>query len=123
VFDVSKEPPMEYRDAMPQDGFKKHFSWDPDGSDADDNIKWKWHDKTPFPWERIIEEGIPDGVRHACASHLISAAERVSKNRELVGGEIDQEKVRDVVDRKGKYGRAAQAIVNGLQNALSELGV
>jgi len=124
VFDMSKKPPLEYRDAMPEKGFKDHFSWDPKGKlNDDDNIKWKWHDKSPMPWDRIIEAGIPDGVRHACASHLLSAAERVSKSRDLVGKPVDEKTLVDMTDKIGKFGRASRAIIDGLQKAITELKV
>jgi len=123
VFDVSKKPPMEYRDAMPEDGFKEHFSWDPNGKKSDDNLKWTWHDKTTFPWDRIIEEGMPDGVRHACANHLISAAKRVSKSRQLMGNPIDEKALDEMTDKVGRFGRASRAMIDGIQNALNELRV
>jgi hypothetical protein len=60
IFDMAKEPPIEYRDAMPEVSFKKTFSWDPKSA----NEKWARHDKTPFPWEKIIDSGIKDGERN-----------------------------------------------------------
>lgn len=119
VFDTRKNPPMEFRDAMPEDGFKKHFSWDPNSKD-DDQIKWTWHDKTPFPWDRIIEEGIPEGVRHASAQHLLTAAEKVAEKRDLIGKSVDED---DIKSRLSKtiVGRVGRAVVSGIQSAISEL--
>jgi hypothetical protein len=77
VFDMSREPPMEYRDAMPEASFKTTFSWK-----GGDDEKWTWHDKTPFPWDRIIEIGVEDGPRYPSAHHIATAAERIQRNRE-----------------------------------------
>lgn len=54
IFYVSESPVVEYRDAMPEAQFKDQFSWDPD----DDSVKWTWHDKMPFPWDRVIRAGV-----------------------------------------------------------------
>lgn len=51
VFDLSQDPPVEYRDRMDERPFKDLFSWN--GT----NDKWTWHDKKPFPWERVIDAG------------------------------------------------------------------
>jgi hypothetical protein len=76
IFDMAKEPPIEYRDSMPEVSFKKTFSWD------GNNIKWTWHDKTPFPWDRIIKDGVKDGSRLPSAQHSLNAAERIMESRE-----------------------------------------
>jgi len=44
VFDIAKDPVVEYRDAMPVEGFDKQFS----------DTGWTWHDKTPFPWAKVM---------------------------------------------------------------------
>lgn len=66
MFDLSKTPPQEFRDKMPKKAFEKHFSYNP----LDENsIKWIWHDKTPFPWDKVIKAGIKDGVLTAVSAH------------------------------------------------------
>src|SRR5437868_2055043 len=62
IFDMSKMPIIEYRDAMPEDTFKKTFSRR-DGNLLIRTINWTWHDKTPFPWDRVIKAGALDGGR------------------------------------------------------------
>src|SRR5437762_12981828 len=59
IFDMEKQPITEYRDAMAEGAFKRQFSYD-GKSDP-----WTWHDKTPFPWDRIIKAGSRDGARIA----------------------------------------------------------
>lgn len=85
IFDVAVDPPVEYRDAMSEGAFKKKFSWDGKGK----KDKWVWHDKTPFPWDRIIDAGARSGVGHVSADHLETAAGRVAKSREIRGKDLD----------------------------------
>lgn len=83
IFDLGLVQPVEYRDAMPEDGFKKVFSWVPgdveDDGDDDDlgKIRWTWHDKTPFPWSRVFDD-FPAGQRMASAVATRTAAQRVA---------------------------------------------
>src|SRR5258708_17935738 len=54
IFDMAKQPPVEYRDAMTEVAFKKAFSWHPGSRDAADfdDLICTWHDKSPFPLDR-----------------------------------------------------------------------
>lgn len=82
VFDLSKEPPIEFRDAMPEVSFKTTYSWKPGGKAAGTpNEKWTWHDKTPFPWDRIIKKGGRDGFKSAAADHTVSEAAAIAETR------------------------------------------
>ena len=126
MFDMRMNPPIEYRDAMPEAGFKKAFSWDADRDstwvDADDDdddddkkvpmLQWTWHDKTPFPWDKIIKAGITDGPRLAGAEHVKSAAERIAESIKLRGATFDSARKvhrtsREVVGRIGDKLRRA----------------
>lgn len=91
MFDISKTPPIEYRDAMPLTSFYSTFSW----KKTDNDIKWTWHDKTPFPWDRIIKSGISDGPRFPSAQSLMAAAEAVARKLKLHGSQVSK----DVQDR------------------------
>ncbi len=115
IFDVSQDPPVEYRDAMPEDGFKKHFSWDSKNPQSE---KWTWHDKTPFDWERIIGKGVGSGQKYPSAHHQLTAAQRVAKHIGVEGQEVEPEKVRHLTE---KLSAAAGAMVEGLQKAIGEL--
>ena len=72
IFDLAIDPPVEYRDSMIQHVFERVF-----GYPSDTGQKWTWHDKTPFPWEKIIDH-LPDGPRPASASQQMSTARRVT---------------------------------------------
>jgi hypothetical protein len=83
VFDMSKDPIVEYRDSMSEKSFKSTFS--AKGKVKD---KWTWHDKTHFPWDRVIKKGFSDGPRHVSAEALLTAAERVAQSLRLRGKEV-----------------------------------
>jgi len=87
MFDVGSGSPIEYRDAMTEINFKKAFSWSIKTSIA--GIKWTWHDKTPFPWNRIIKVGFSDGPRFSSADHVMTAAARVAESLNLRAQALD----------------------------------
>lgn len=87
VFDMSRDPIMEYRSAMPDGDFKRYFSWTVPG--AKKKAKWTWHDKTAFPWDRIIKEGAKPGVKYASAGDQLNAAQRVAEDLKMKGGAFD----------------------------------
>lgn len=115
VFDMSKEPPVEYRTATPIEEFKDKFSWDPSSTDS---IKWTWHDKTPFPWDKVIKEGAKDGIRYTSAGHLISAAERVAQSQKMIGQPIEEDKYKHL---REKIEQAGQLMISGIQTAIDQL--
>lgn len=84
LFDLAVDPATEYRDSMPENGFKKTFSWDPKAKDTE---KWTWHDKTSFPWDRIMKD-FPAGQRHSSAAAQLSAAARVAGRLDLRAGAV-----------------------------------
>lgn len=103
IFDVDKA--LAYRDAMPEKGFKKQFSWDPKKKDS---IKWTWHDKTEFPWSRVMD--LPPGPGYPSAAHQLSAAAQIAEKLKLRGEAIDAETV-----------RTGRGIMERLQDAWSTL--
>lgn len=116
IFDMEKSPIVEYRDAMAEGAFKVAFSWDPKDPNSQ---KWLWHNRTLFPWDRIIKAGGKDGVKHASADEQLNAAERVRRSREIHRGEpVDTEAAKRKVDTlAGK----AKSILKRLQEAISNL--
>lgn len=99
IFDMSAAPPVEYRHAMPETNFKREFTWDVTGVKGKSKDKWTWHDKTAFPWDRIIKAGFPDGAKAASAEHILSAAARVAESLRLHGAEV----AADAVAHRGDH--------------------
>lgn len=122
VFDMGSDDVVEYRDSMKEKDFKKHFSWNPKAKKKDlDAIKWTWHDKTPFPWDRVIADGARDGVRHPHADNLLSAAEKVASSRKLKGVALDPKDRDHLVDKI--TGKVSKAIRKGIQKAINRLDI
>lgn len=115
VFDMSMKPIVEYRDAMPEKDFKQQFSWPKSGD------RWTWHDKTPFPWDKIIKDGAKDGLRHVSADEQISAAQRVAKSRKLLSQEFKPEEHEHMLEQEKVRG-VGGAVVSIIQEALEKLG-
>lgn len=114
IFDVQSDPPVEYRDAMPESVFQDRFSWRPESDDADDDldIRWTWHDKTPFPWERVMAD-FPAGQRHPSAAAELTAAARVARSLNLRAEQV-QARHRD----RPTLQRAATTIMRGIREAV-----
>lgn len=116
VFDFTDpDHPIEYRDAMKEKDFKKTYSWKPGKKD-----KWIWHDKTAFPWDKVIELGAKDGVRYPSADRLLSAAARVAESRNLKGDLVVSDKHKHKV-KNTKSEKAAITIMKGIQKAIDQL--
>lgn len=116
IFDTATKPVTEYRDAMAEGAFKKAFSWNPKDPASE---KWTWHDKTPFPWDRVIKGGARDGARFASADDHLTAAERVRRSREIHHGRaVDPQELETRVDQLGEK---ANRILRRLQREISRL--
>jgi len=116
VFDVATDPITEYRDSMPEAGFKQNFSWDPKKKDS---IQWTWHDKTPFPWNRVIKDGAKDGLRHVHADDLLNAAQKVANSRKMRSQDFNPEDINHM--HEVQRSKPARSIIGRIQNALDQL--
>ena len=83
MFDLDKDPIVEYRDAMSEKGFKERFS-----HPNTDKLEWTWHDKTEFPWDRVMDD-FPAGEKTSAVATLTAAA-RVAQSLELRAQEIQE---------------------------------
>lgn len=115
VFDTSVDPIVEYRDAMPMKGFKETFSWR-----NKTDIKWTWHDKTPFPWDRVIKSGSRDGVHYASADDQLTAAAKVAKSLKLRKEKFNPDKY-DHLRETVQTGKTSGRILRAIQAAINEL--
>lgn len=133
MFDLDKE--VEYRDAMPEAGFKEAFSWDPgeaedkprpvkkrwgkkpkDAPDDIPNVRWTWHDKTPMPWDRVFAK-FDEGPRDLSADHTMTRAEAIARHLDLQGQKIRPREG----DWLSKGQRAASEIMAGVGRAIGAL--
>jgi len=116
IFDMAQEPIVEYRDAMPEKGFKETFSFGSKISKVD--AGWVFHDKTPFPWDKVMAAGGKDGMRYASAADQLNAAQRVAESMKLRKETFHEDKWAHRVEQVGRKGRA---IIDKIQRAVSEL--
>ena len=100
IFQVAPEV-VEYRHAMDEEGFKTQFSGD----------RWIWHDKTPFPWDRVMRR-FPPGNKAPSAEAQLSAALRVARSLGAQAQEVREE---------ARVPENALAVMKQLREALNRL--
>lgn len=113
MFDMSAKPPIAYRDSMAEVSFKSTYSW---GAGARD--RWTWHDKTQFPWQRVIDAGVADGPRPVSAEAQMTAAQRVAESLRLRGRRLD---AGDLGHMRDTFVRTVDGIWGGIKRALHDM--
>lgn len=115
IYDVATEPPVSYTDAMPRAGFMKQFSVPPVGTSR---IPWTWHDKTPFPWDRVMKDLKRPSPTVSRAKDLLSAAARVASSLSLRARKVTDDSIRHMDEAPGRRGRA---VLDRIADALEQL--
>lgn len=113
LYDMQESPVVYYQDAMAEDDFKKAFSFPPVGTS---DIKWTWHDKTPFPWDKVISEIKTPKPQMADSLDILSAAAKVAKSLRLRAQNVAAKDVEHMGDTEGA--KAARSIGDRIQAAL-----
>lgn len=111
IYDVAQDPPVYYQDAMLETAFKKQFSFPPIGSSPE---KWTWHDKTPFPWNRVMKNFSKPVPAQVSAETILTAAQRVAESLKLRAQRLDPSSLDANIDQTERKGRA---ILDRLQRA------
>lgn len=114
LYDVAQSPPVSYNDAMAENAFKKAFSFPPVG---DSKEKFTWHDKTPFPWKRVMQSFDKPRPNFADVADNLSAAARVANSLRLRSHEINQADVEPNVEQV----RTKRSIMRRVGDALAAL--
>lgn len=132
IFDTDRPDPVEFRDAMSEDAFKRQFSWNDKNPSS---TRWVWHDKQSFPWDIVIKQGAQPGVRSVTASDTLRRAGAiVDVLRDRIAGDddtIESDAMRVAralglaaselpVDSPGMK-RAAEEIMRGIRRAARHL--
>lgn len=112
LYDLAQDPPVYYQDAMREEAFKKAFSYPPVGTSPE---KWTWHDKTPFPWAKVMKTFDKPRPVHADVHDTLSAAARVAQSLRLRAQKLSPEQVEPSTERTASRGRA---IVERIQRAI-----
>jgi hypothetical protein len=120
MYDVNSSTVVQYTDAMLEDAFKKQFSWTNKEKNNKKNTKWSWHNRTLFPWDKVIKAGVKDGIGYASAGDQLSAAARVALSLSLQGRDLDPETKKHLMDFLSP---ASKTITSRLQEAISSLPI
>lgn len=117
LYDVAQTPPVYYQDAMREDAFKKSFSAPPVGASKED---WTWHDKTPFPWARVMKTFDKPVPTPADVHDTLSAAARVAESLRLRAQKVSQEAVGAQAEQVVTKGRAiVDRIARGIERGIA----
>lgn len=121
LFDLSGPDPIQYRDRMVEADFRALFV-----PKAGDTPEWTWHDKTPFPWDRVIKQGARPGLDYASAEAQLSAAERlrqrlIRQGRQLAGTILGAETARAEAARGGVDPAAVRDALTATRDAVARL--
>lgn len=114
LYDLAQDPPVYYQDAMREEAFKDAFSFPPVGKSRE---KWTWHDKTPFPWTRVMKTFDRPRPMHADVHDQLSAAARVAQSLRLRAQKLTPEGVEAEAPRTLPKG--ARGIVERFERALA----
>jgi hypothetical protein len=90
LYDLDQQPPLFYRDAMIEEEFKRFFSVPPTGKS---DIRWTWHDKTNFPWDRVMKRLSTKAPQHADVEEQLTVAQRVAQKLGLRGRKLAEEDI------------------------------
>lgn len=121
LFDLSGAEPIQYRDRMVDADFRALFV-PPAGTPAE----WTWHDKTPFPWDRVIRQGARPGLDYASAGAQLSAAERlrqrlIGQGRQLAQMILDGPQARAQAASHGEDPAAIRDALTATRDAVARL--
>lgn len=123
MYDMADDPPTVYTDSMTEPEFKKFFSWD---AKVVGKLKWTWHDKTPFPWERIIKSSPRPKPGFASAEDQLTATEKVveslrRRGKDLIGRKAKREEMGHMVDQEESKGmRVLTRLAEALEHAFKD---
>jgi len=116
LYDLDQDPPVSYQDAMREEAFKKAFSYPPVGRSKE---KWTWHDKTPFPWHRVMRTFDKPRPDYADVHDRLSAAERTARSLRLRAQKLTPEGVAPMTPQSVPAG--GRGIVAKLKKAIAVL--
>lgn len=124
MYDLSDlDHPVYYPHALSLVDFEKSFSFDPKKKNGKPNLKWTWHDKTPFDWSRVmrvIQRPLP--VSANIQDQVSATAQMV----ESLNIRLKEALTPDVIhSHQGidprLVGRTSKTMAQRLKNAISEL--
>lgn len=117
LYDLDQQPPVYYQDAMREDAFKRAFSFPPVGTSPE---KWTWHDKTPFPWDRVMKTFNKPRPVHADVNDQMSAAARVADSLRLRTQKMTEDVLGHRTEQVRQKGRSIMERLEAALEAFAE---
>lgn len=105
---------MYYQDAMLEDDFEQEFSFPPTGKSP---VRWTWHDKTTFPWDRVMSRFKRPVPQPADVQDTLSAAQKIAKALHLRGRKLTEADV----GAQGGTRRSIQDVLERIATSLEKL--
>jgi hypothetical protein len=115
IYDLAEDPPVFYRDAMIEDEFKESYSVPPTGTS---DVPWTWHDKTTFPWDRVMKRVSSKQSNFAEVREQLSIAQRIAQKLGIKSRKLVEEEVTPQVEVRRRRGRA---IIDRVAEAIGEI--
>lgn len=118
LYDMAQSPPVYYQDAMREDAFKKAFTYGPKGTSKE---KWTWHDKSVFPWNKVMKTFDKPTPSYADVHDNLSAAARVAESLRLRAQNLTPEDVTPKTEQVLPKGSSGKVIIDRIQRAIGVL--
>ena len=117
IYDLSLNPPAYYPHALAKTDFEKKFSW----KSGVTSIKWTWHDKTPFPWDTVMQH-IDNPMPVLSVQDQLSAAQRVADSLNAKVRDLDSSHVAQLSGTQIRSRKDARGIMERMKSAIGRLG-
>lgn len=115
IYDLVLNPPAYYPHALAKTDFEKKFSYR-----NKNDIKWTWHDKTAFPWDKIMQI-IDTPLPVFSAADQISAAERVANSLRARMHDLNIQHVENLSGQKVLSRKQAKKFMNRIKEAIMDM--
>ncbi len=115
LYDLDENPIIFYQNAMIESEFKDFFSVPPVGTSE---VEWTWHDKTDFPFDRVMKRFSSKASYHADVQEQMSAAKRINAKLKMKAQRLTEADVSAQMDQERGRGLA---IIDAIGNALSKI--
>lgn len=118
------QTPVFYPHALALTDFEDTFSYNPKKKKKDiADIKWTHHDKTPFPWDKVMKVFSTPVPQNTEVANVLSAASRIAKSLKLRLGEVlTMEHLEQHSGQQARpSGNTGKTIRDRLRNAMREL--
>lgn len=115
IYDLSEDPIIFYQNALIESEFKTFFSVPPVGTS---DVTWTWHDKTDFPFDRVMKRFSSKASYHADVKDQLSVAQRIAAALHIKGKRLTKEDVSAQVEREHNRG---MAIIDVVTEALGKI--